>query len=227
MKACKRFNLEHASFNYFEGNEGKNISDTVISIVKCAYLRDMLKHEQGIHRVKDIVSVIKSELKTTTEKFTYFLVEEFGTTESITSRDECLIDGMMKLQRLVTQNDKVILLPRTCTNCTVSVIHHEWKGRKEFVKPSDVSRGNDDDSYKKTKSNCTIQITKDRLMLIVMAIPLVMEMRRTTISLQKMGYPAKVFSLTDVPENMRNLFCNNRQKPTEKWYSENNNSLVK
>lgn len=29
MKACKRFSLGHASFDYFEANEGKNISDTL------------------------------------------------------------------------------------------------------------------------------------------------------------------------------------------------------
>ena len=73
--------LEHASFDYFETNEGKNISDTIGSIVKCTYLRGMLKQEQGIHWVKDIVSVIKSDLKTKTKKFTYSFVEEFGTTD--------------------------------------------------------------------------------------------------------------------------------------------------
>lgn len=29
MKACKRFSLGHASFDYFEANEAKNISDTL------------------------------------------------------------------------------------------------------------------------------------------------------------------------------------------------------
>ena len=57
MKVCPRFNLEQASFDYFEANEGKNVSDTIGSIDKCAYVRCMHKHEQGIHSVKDIVSV--------------------------------------------------------------------------------------------------------------------------------------------------------------------------
>ena len=39
MKACARFDLKQASFDYFEANEGKNVSDTIGSIVKCAYVR--------------------------------------------------------------------------------------------------------------------------------------------------------------------------------------------
>ena len=37
----------------------------------------------------------------------------------------------------------------------------------------------------------------------------------------RMWYPAKNCSLTDVPENIRNLFRNNRQKLILKWYAEN------
>ena len=87
----------------------------------------MLKHEQGIHCMKDIVSVIKFEQKTTTIKFTCFLAEEFGTSESITSGDECLINGIMKLHSIVAQDDKVILLLWICTNYTVSMIYHNCK----------------------------------------------------------------------------------------------------
>ena len=43
----------------------------------------------------------------------------------------------------------------------------------------------------------------------------------------RMWYPAKVCILANVPENMRNLFHNDRQKPILKWYDENNYSLVK
>ena len=43
----------------------------------------------------------------------------------------------------------------------------------------------------------------------------------------RMWYPAKVYSLTDVSENMHNLSRNNQQKLILKWYSGNNYSLVK
>ena len=43
----------------------------------------------------------------------------------------------------------------------------------------------------------------------------------------KTWYPAKVCSLTNVSENMPNLFCNNQQKLILKSYYENNLSLVK
>ena len=57
----------------------------------------------------------KTRTKSDHKKFTYFLVEEFVTTKCITSRDECPINGIMELHRLVAQDDKVILLPWTCT----------------------------------------------------------------------------------------------------------------
>lgn len=80
-----------------------------------------------------------------------FLAEEFGTSESITSGDECLINGIMKLHSVVALDDKVILLLWTHTNYTVSMIYHKCKGRKQFVKPSDFSLGNDDESILRGK----------------------------------------------------------------------------
>ena len=71
--------------------------------------------------------------------------------ECITSQDECPINGIMKLHSLVAQDNKVILLPWSFTNCTLSVICHKCKGRKEFVKPRDVSLVNSDGSVPKDK----------------------------------------------------------------------------
>ena len=117
-------------------------------IVKYAYLRGMLKHEHGTHCVKEIVSVIKFELKTTTKNSCTFLLKSL---ECINSRDESPINSIMKLHSLVTHDDKVILLPWTSTNYIVNVICHECKGKKEFVKPSNVSLGNYNDSILKDK----------------------------------------------------------------------------
>ena len=57
MEPCKRFSLEHASYDYFEANEGKNISETIGPIIKCAYVCAMLRHKQGICCLKDNVSI--------------------------------------------------------------------------------------------------------------------------------------------------------------------------
>ena len=108
----------------------------------------MLKHEHGTHYVKEIVSVIKFELKTTTKNSCTFLLKSL---ECINSRDESPINSIMKLHSLVTHNDKVILLPWTSTNYIVNVICHECKGKKEFVKPSNVFLGNYNDSILKDK----------------------------------------------------------------------------
>ena len=63
----------------------------------------MHKHEQGINGGDDIVQVIKTELRECTEKFEFFIVESFGSTERLTKRDECPIKGMLKIHSLVNR----------------------------------------------------------------------------------------------------------------------------
>ena len=45
IKAPSLYNCNQVSMDFYEANEGKNISDTIRSIVKCAYLRGIYKHE--------------------------------------------------------------------------------------------------------------------------------------------------------------------------------------
>ena len=69
MKVCESFQLQRASFDFFEAHEGKNVSNTIGSTVESASLRAMHKHEQGVHNASDIVGVIGSELKEGAQKF--------------------------------------------------------------------------------------------------------------------------------------------------------------
>ena len=151
----------------------------------------------------------------TIKKITYFLVEEFGKTERMTSRDERPVNGIMKLHSLMAQDDKVILLPWTCTSYIVSVICLECKGRKEFLKLSDISPGNDDDlivtnkiKQQNTDDEGQTDVENDEKSGDkdeeddITAGGVVWRM------CGRMWYPAKVCSLTNVPENMRNLFHN-------------------
>ena len=50
------FNLEHVSFN-FEAHEGKNISDSIGSIVKSAFQRSIAKSDQGLTSVHEILEI--------------------------------------------------------------------------------------------------------------------------------------------------------------------------
>ena len=52
----------------------------MLCVFSIMVLRGMHKHEKGIHGVRDIVEIIKSELRDTTKKFEFFIVEEFGST---------------------------------------------------------------------------------------------------------------------------------------------------
>lgn len=65
--------LDSISYDRFEANEGKSVSDTLGSITKCAFNRGNLKLDEGI-------STLKSESKPTTKKFNFFHIEEFGST---------------------------------------------------------------------------------------------------------------------------------------------------
>ena len=68
------FDVKRVSSNFFESHEGKSISDSIGSIVKCVFIREMLKNEQGVSGVDDILSVITSETKPSTKKWIFSLV---------------------------------------------------------------------------------------------------------------------------------------------------------
>ena len=49
-------NLKSASFNFFEPHEGKSISDSIGSIVKCAFVRGMMQNQEGVQNIDDILN---------------------------------------------------------------------------------------------------------------------------------------------------------------------------
>ena len=72
------FDINTVAFNFFASHEGKSASDSIGSIVKCAFVRGMLKNEQGVCNIDDILDVILSETKLSMKKFDHFIVEKFG-----------------------------------------------------------------------------------------------------------------------------------------------------
>ena len=234
MKACERFQLQRASFDFFEAHEGKNVSDTIGSIVKCAFVRAMHKNEQGVHNASDIVDVIRSELKEETKKFEFFVVEEFRKTDRIKGRDKCSVQGIMKLHSMVTNGSDVILRQWTCTKCTVASVCEECRESSNIVSLGNVILGTEDDSI--LAENIELQDSEDEGQTDNE------EEEDSDVPEEdddispgdvvwglcgRIWYPAKVCSLLDLPEDMQNSFRNSQQKLILKWYGENNFSLVR
>ena len=85
----------------------------------------------------------------------------------------------------------------------------------------------------KPKLRMSIIMMIARLTLkVTMRVPLMKTMKMAQLQETvwrlsgRVWYPAKVCSLTDVPENIQHLFCNNQQKLILKWYGEDNYFLV-
>ena len=63
FNAPDTFEIESATFNFFESHKGKSTSDSIGSIVKCACTCCVLKYEQGITGIDDTLHIINSETK--------------------------------------------------------------------------------------------------------------------------------------------------------------------
>ena len=63
--------LDSLSYELFEANEGKNTSDTIGSIVKCAFLRGIYQQDDGIANIDDMVSLIESQLSSEMKWFQF------------------------------------------------------------------------------------------------------------------------------------------------------------
>ena len=66
------------TWHYFEANEGKNLSDSIGALTKSAFTRGVKKLDCGVGGIDDIISIIKSELRTVTDKFAHFHIQKFG-----------------------------------------------------------------------------------------------------------------------------------------------------
>ena len=78
LHATENYQVKSVSFNYFKSHEGKSCSDSIGSIVKCSFTRGMLKSQQAVCNIDDILAVIQNESKKSTKKFDFFIVEKVG-----------------------------------------------------------------------------------------------------------------------------------------------------
>ena len=92
-----------------------NISDTIGSIVKCAFLCGMPKN--GVMNVSDFVKVVRAEKST--KKFVFPPMEVFPTISRISVHDEWPIKVVMKIHSLSLNGSKVIGQRSSCLEFTV------------------------------------------------------------------------------------------------------------
>ena len=100
VKVRSKLSLENISYNRFEANEGKSISDTLGSIIKCAFNRAIKKEDEGA-TLADIVNLIRSEIKQSTKKFNFF-IEEFDDLQWETDRETRPVPNISKLHSFRT-----------------------------------------------------------------------------------------------------------------------------
>ena len=67
FKMKEDLSLTTISYDRFEANEGKSISDTLGSISKCAFQRGIVKSDEGIRDLDEVIELIKSELNVSTK----------------------------------------------------------------------------------------------------------------------------------------------------------------
>lgn len=228
LSARKEFNLSEVSFEYFEANEGKNISDSIGSIVKCAFQRGITKLNEGVTTAAEIVKVICSEVKETTAKFSFFVIEEFPTVDRTNVSPEYPLPGILTVHSLRLHKDGLLARKLSCTACSpkglcqtckdepASVSVDEPETAEDDIPPvqdsddegaSDISSSSDDDSSEESISPGDIVWAK----------------------YGRVWYPAKIVSSCDVPIRLqRNLFrCKGDDSVVVLWYGEDRFSRVK
>ena len=121
----EELSLSNLSYDLFEAHEGKNTSDTIGSIVKCAFLRGMYTTDEGISDINDMISLIKSQLKSSMKKFKFFDVESFGFINRKRARNELPIPEISKVHSIVVSADKLIASYWTCLQCRIDKVCSE------------------------------------------------------------------------------------------------------
>ena len=146
LQARDEFQLKNTGFCYFEAHEGKNTSDTIGSIVKCAFLKGIAKENEGIGNAADVVALVKKNVRTETKKFDFFEVEEFPFMERLDEdkRPEFLISGISKVHQMFVKDGGLIAEELACTTCSPVKLCEECE-RKDFYQLSD-SEDEDDRS---------------------------------------------------------------------------------
>ena len=120
LKSRKDFVVSHISFQYFEANEGKNLSDSIGSIVKCAFQWGIMKNNEGITTTAEIFKIIRVEVKESTEKFTFFIVEELEVFSRGDTEEGYPLAGILGIHSLTVHHEGILAQKLSCRDCKPS-----------------------------------------------------------------------------------------------------------
>ena len=221
------FELESIAFHYFESHEGKSISDSIGSIAKCAFLRAMMKHAFGIMDIDEVLTLIQSEIKPQTKKFSFFLVEKFGTfsKRATDNRSYCKVPGIMSQHSMKLVGDGIVMSQWTCLQCEVNKLCSVCSKKKRLglttlgdveSNDSQIDDSIQDESDVGQTDDSESDSDQDN------------ETNVGDIVWAKYGrfwFPARICCLSDLPENLRSRFPSN-EKVIVKWIGEDNYSQV-
>ena len=133
-----KLNLKQITYAYYEANEGKNISDTIGSIVKYAFLRGQLKTgDHGVHSAREVVNIVRGELQDSTNKFDFFVVREVPTLQRVPAnqRMKFAFKGiMLKHSIKLAYGNGLLLDELSCLECTVAKLCVKCTNRRADIK---------------------------------------------------------------------------------------------
>ena len=234
FNAPEKFKVKSVSFNFFEFREGKSVSDSIGAIVKCAFIRGILKTQQGVTNIDDILSVIHTKTKPSTKKIDFFIVEKLGWFQKQlpTSGKYCKIEGIMAWHSLKLFEQKVVLRDLTCTECPFDALCKYCESLKqvsqiEYVEMDILSDNDDDDDMDSdchdddddSQTDTSDESEEDEET----------EFNPGDVIWAKHGriwYPAQICSLSDVPCHLQHRFPVQKSKLIVKWFGEENYSSV-
>ena len=232
MKACDDLQLKSASFHYFEANEGKNISDAVGSIAKCAFMRAVSREEvEGLTSAIEVVDIINTHLSEEMPKFKIMKAVFFPNLTRIPAKDRVGLefDAIMWTHSITVRKDGLIADQLSCLNCTVSKICPQCLEKDLVIeKPSasDEYESCDERFYDSMDDGCTDDDDDDDI-----EDDSEVPFNRGDIVWAKYGrtfYPAKVVGKDDVPKQYHHqLFSIHSVKHAViMWYGENRYSRI-
>ena len=230
----KELSLSNLSYDLFEANEGENTSDTIGSIVKCAFLRGMYSKDEGIANIGDMIHLIKSQLSSTMKKFHFFNVEDFGFIVRKTKRNELVIPEMSKIHSIVVIGEKLVANYWTCLQCRINKVCSECQKLKGIEKSKmklleeevqdDNSESDNEPFHDSEDDGATDESDSDESDddmeedYVPGDIVWALYGRR--------WYPGRLVNMSDLPDNVRGSFKNPKCRYIVKWYGEDQYSLV-
>ena len=63
LRATENYQVKSEPFSYFESHEGKSCSDGIVSIANCSFIKDILKLQQAVCNIDDILAVIQNDFQ--------------------------------------------------------------------------------------------------------------------------------------------------------------------